>query len=189
MRRLFKTRGMTMIELVMAIVLLNIVILTGISIEMGMRRIFTSTDIEAQLLGEAGPILSLLSRAVIPAIGDGRSGFEAYRAVTSGTDSLLYVYADAGTLGVRDSGDREILFNLSSTNVGQPRFYYSANTSTGISEMLSSHVALFNVNLDDTTGLLDISMDLRSNISQAVSVTNPGTIVTTRLRSRCATWQ
>jgi type II secretory pathway pseudopilin PulG len=189
MRRLFKPHGMTLIELVMAIVLLNIVILTGISIEMGMRRIFTSTDVEAQLLGDAGPILSLLSRAVTAAIGDARSGFNAYRVVTSGSNTALYVYADAGTLGIRDAGDRPILFNLSSAGVGQPRFYYSANTSTGVSEMLSSHVAAFNVSLNSTSGLLNIAMDLRQNISQAVGVTNPGAIVTTRLRSRCATWQ
>ncbi len=176
---------MTLVELVMAIVLLSVVILTGVSIEMGMRRIFSSADAEAQLLGEAGPIMSLLSRDITRAIGD--EAFPAYNVSSNATSRVIFVRIDSGTPGTPDAGDRIEAFNWTNAS-GRPRFYYAANYTSGDAEYLSGRVVSFTAALNATTGLLDVSISLRNNTVLAASPTNPEAVIRTRYRSRAATW-
>ena len=69
MRPAYKRRGLTLVELVLALLLLSVVILTGVSMELGMRRIFSSADTEAQLLQEAAPIMALVTKVINRGIG------------------------------------------------------------------------------------------------------------------------
>lgn len=62
-------RGMTLVELILAVLLVNVVILTGLSMEMGMRRVLKSTDVEIQLMGEAMPIVAMITKKINCGIG------------------------------------------------------------------------------------------------------------------------
>ena len=101
-------KAMTLVELILAIILLNIIILTGLSMELGMRRIFSSTDIEAQLLAEAVPIMTMVAKDINQAVGDivNVPADDAYSYdPTIPPFDKYYIRKDVNGNGLADGGD------------------------------------------------------------------------------------
>ena len=135
-------KAMTLIELILAIVLLNVIILTGISMELGIRRIFSSTDFEAQLLSEAVPIMMMVAKDINRAVGDifVPAVDNASYNDTVGAKVTYYIRKDANVNGLADGGD---IFAEYRYSLLTDRLDYRPNSSHGGYTRLSDRVANF----------------------------------------------
>ncbi|MFH0940644.1 MAG: hypothetical protein V1840_02170 [Candidatus Omnitrophota bacterium] len=162
---------MTLVELVLAIILLNIIILTGLSMELGMRRIFSSTDSEAQLLAEAVPIMTMVTKDINQAVGDvvNVAADYPYNYILSGGISRYQIRRDLNSNGLADSGDRfaEYRYNVSNYTLD-----YRPDSTTGSYTQLTNRAAQFSISAP-VNGVSNISVTLRKNASLAANYTNP----------------
>ncbi len=174
-------RAMTLIELILALVLLNVIILTGISMELGMRRIFVSTDFEAQLLAEAAPIFALAGRVINSALGEQGSppfipnaGVYAFRI-------------DSNFNGRADGNDRWCAFQYIA---GLHQLLYIPNTAVAGNVILSDKITNFDMYwlVDPPTGLdtgtIRIAVTMRKDPTQAAGYTNPEILVSSAAQVR-----
>ena len=158
---------MTLVELILALLLLNVVILTGISMELGMRRIYTSTDVEAQLLAEAAPIIALVTKDINRAFGD--SGSAAFIA---GGNTYSLRNNDSNFNGRADSFDKWAAYRFIP---GTHQLLYYPDNSSGTNEVLSNKVMSFTIDAAQlpTAGTLTVTLTLRKDPSSAPGYTNP----------------
>lgn len=164
---------MSLVELILAILLLNVVILTGISMELGMRRIFSSTDTETQLLDETAPIVALIAKDINRGIGDATNPPASYAydttCLASGGDPLFCIHVDSNNNGVSDAGDIKVAYRFHpATN----ELWYYRNSAGGY-EILSGKVTAFSITAQPANGTAAISITLVKNPAQGVSYTNP----------------
>ncbi len=164
-------KAMTLVELILAIVLLNVVILTGLSMELGMRRIFSSTDLEAQLLAETVPIMTMVTRDINRAVGDVIDvvGDSPYAYSVVGTNQFHYIRRDFNGNGLADASDRWVAYRYNASNYS---IFYSPDISLGAYSLLSDRVAAFSISAP-VNGVSNISSTLRKNASLAANYTNP----------------
>lgn len=185
MKRLFKAqRALTLIELILSILLLNVVILTGFSLEMTIRRILLTVDRETLLMSEAAPILDMLTRTINRAIGD--AGTLPYNTVSLGSfDPTLRLLVDSDYNAQADVDDRWTAFRWTSGGVGvrnQLWFYRNASDLTTY-EILSNKVAGFSWS-GPINNTMTINLVMRSNVSLGVSISNPQVTLTTAAHFR-----
>ena len=149
MRPAYKRRGLTLVELVLALLLLSVVILTGVSMELGMRRIFSSADTEAQLLQEAAPIMALVGKVVNRGIGENIS----YPLAITGSTSTLAnfnICIESNNDSKATAADTWVDFRFINNSAGikhQLR-YYPSNASASY-QLLSQRVVFFNITNPD----------------------------------------
>ncbi len=160
--------GVTLIELILAMVLVSAVIMTGLSMELGLRRIYTTTDLEVQLLDEAEPIMTMISRDIMKGIGScAIAGLSPYAV----SGNSFYLYYDSNNNARRDTGGggdtaAEYRFNPS-TNILNYRKQLS-----GPYQELSDRVVSFNI-APPANGASAVTMTLRRIPGQGVSMINP----------------
>ena len=184
MRPAYKRRGLTLVELVLALLLLSVVILTGVSMELGMRRIFSSADTEAQLLQEAAPITALVSKVINRGIGQNIS--YPLVAIVNANEGQFTIRVDSNNNGMADAGDVWVYFRFlnNSGGIQHQLRYYPDNTSASY-QLLSQRVIFFNItNPDPVNAFSNITLILRKDPDNPANLTNPEVTIQTKAQYR-----
>ena len=186
MRHPYKN-GMSLVELILAILLLNVVILTGISMELGLRRIYTSTDVESQLLGETAPIIAMITKDINRGIGDSTNPPVSYPydttcVASAGSDPVFCIHADSSGDGIYDPmTDKEVAYRF---HPSANELWYYMDASAGGYSILSGKVTGFSVVPQPANGTAVISLSVRKDPTQAVNATNPELNITSEAQFR-----
>ena len=164
-------KAMTLVELILAILLLNVIIMTGLSMELGIRRIFSSTDFEAQLLTEAAPILTKVAADIMRSVGDNASPITnyPYNYSYSGGYYRYLIRKDQNANGVADAGDIFADYRYSPSSY---TLEYRPDSASGGYVSLSDKVTSFSISAP-VNGTSNISLTLRKNVTLAANYTNP----------------
>ena len=167
---------MTLIELVLSLLLLNIVILTAISMELGIRRIFTSTDLEAALLDEAAPIMALVTKDINRGIGD-----DVLPSFTKPSASVYWIrldnLADVNHVAKADGGDMWAIYTFNSGN------HQLTRTFGASSVLLSDKVQWFDISFP-VNGTSTVTVQLQTTPGGSAGPTNPMIQVQTQAQFR-----
>jgi hypothetical protein len=183
----FKENGLTLVELIISILLLNVVILTGLSMEMGMRKLFTGADYTSDLEAEAASTMTFVTKKINKAIGAQAlgGGYLPYQLIGAGRWSLLQ---DTNTNGIPEPGtDVRCAFRYfdSGANKGQVCYYDDvANINGAPTMILATHCIGFDISdpaapdPDDPygpySGYSTVKIQLIRDISNVVpNATNP----------------
>jgi hypothetical protein len=184
-----KSQGMTLVELILAVILLNVVILTGISIELGVRRLFVSSDLEIQLLNEAGPILTMATKAVNRGIGSPMDLY--YSTIAIGGHPTQRIRIDSNANFIADGNDLWVAFRFHDTNSAGSQYqlwYYPNDQSPGTFYVLSDKVVNFDISVP-SDGVSTITLVLRLDPAlPAEAMTNPEITIQTRAQYRSVTY-
>jgi len=174
--------GLTLVELVLAILLLSVVILTGISMELGTRHIFSSTDTETQLLQEAAPIMTLVSKVINRGIGQNSS--YPFVATVNANEGQFTIRVDSNNNGMADAGDVWVYFRFlnNSGGIQHQLRYYPDNTSASY-QSLSQRVIFFNIT-NPVDGFSNITLTLRKDPNNSVNSANPEVTVQSNAQYR-----
>ena len=177
-----KKRGLTLVELVLALLLLSVVIMTGVSMELGMRRIFSSADTEAQLLQEAAPITALVSKVINRGIGQNFS--YPLVAIVNANEGQFTIRVDSNNNGMADAGDVWVYLRFlnNSGGIQHQLRYYSDSTSASY-QLLSQRVIFFNIT-NPVDGFSNITLTLRRDPDNPVNLTNPEVTIQTNAQYR-----
>jgi hypothetical protein len=182
----YDKKAMTLVELILAIILLNIIILTGLSMELGIRRIFSSTDTEAQLLAEAVPIMTMVAKDINQAIGDVVVPLAdyPYDYVSGGGESQHWIRKDVNGNGLADAGDTFVVYRYRDNSWVPPyTLDYCPDIGIGSYSLLSDRVTQFSI-AAPVNGTSNISLTLRKNASLAANYTNPQITLNTSAQYR-----
>jgi hypothetical protein len=156
---------MTLVELILSVLLLSVVVLTGISIEIGLRRTMISTDWESQLLEETAPIMAIVSKDINRGIGDITN--LPYRTTVIGGDMVYGVRIDSNMNAIADGPDRWTAYRLH----GNELWYYP-NASDASYQIMSNRLVNFSIS-SPVNGTSNFSIHLRKNTAQAAGYNNP----------------
>ena len=171
----------TLIELILALLLLNVVILTGLSMELGLRRIFSSADLEVQVLDETAPIVTMIAKDISKGIGDIANGRHTpYTLWASGGDSHYSIRYDSNRNGMFDAADDQTDYRYTAAS---NTLSYTHNLSAGTYVVLSDKVVGFSISAP-VNGASDIFVRLRKDTSIAASYTNPEVTVNSSAQYR-----
>ncbi len=178
MKSLFNNDGLSLTELILAVLLLNVVLMAGLSIELGIRRIFLTTNYEIELLNEAGPILDWVSRDVNRGIGT--SADSPLSTVSLGAGNPTYrVRYDSNANGRVDAADIWVAYRYINAGGNQYQLWYYPNASINSHEVISYKVIAFSVGAV-TNGVSIITLQIRLDPTLAVGLNNPEITLTTR---------
>lgn len=177
MNSLFNRRGLSLVELILAILLLNVVLLTGLCIELGVHRIFQTTNVEIELLNEANPILDWVTRDInrgIGIVGD------LPLSTASGANYISYLIRyDSNNNNRADAADISVAYRYYSSGTNRYQLWHYPDSSNSAHEVLSNKVIAFSVGAI-TNGVSDVTLQLRLDPSVAASVDNPEITLTTK---------
>lgn len=171
-RSKIQEKAVTLIELVLAMVLLSVVIMTGLSMELGLRRIYSTTDFESRLLEEAVPIVAEVSKTINRGVGYYNQS--PLRSWVVGTSLFYGIVYDSNRNGWRDAADREAIFRFSASNF---TLAYCRDNTTGVYTDLSSRIVAFTIGAP-ANGASVVTLRLRLNPAGAANYTNPEVNVT-----------
>jgi hypothetical protein len=176
-----KKRAITLLELIVAITLLGVVILAGITIELAMRRMNVKPRLESKLLDELIPIVEMMKK-----------DFEFY-LVGSITDPGI---ATLGTSGVALRVGNIYNFTwhaynwTGTTGANAYEFWYYPNYffSSSYSRIGSKVISNFSYSIGDTNTSLSVKIGAISNPGAAVPLpdilTNPSVSLNTTFYTR-----
>lgn len=178
MNRKSKIEGMTLLELILAVLLLNVVILTGISMELGLRRIYRSTDLEIQLLDEASPILAMVTKDINRGMGAWALGYPnwpyASSTVAGSYDEFRFrLDSRISPDGMFGTGDMWVGYRWITGGADQYQLQYYPDAFGSDYEVLSHRVTAFSVIPPAADGTSNIILELRRDPSAAAGYTNP----------------
>ncbi|HAJ56872.1 MAG TPA: hypothetical protein DCL35_03770 [Candidatus Omnitrophica bacterium] len=164
--------GVTLIELILAMVLVGAIIMTGLSMELGLRRIYSSTDFEVHLLDEAAPIMAMVTKDINRGVG-------AVATAQSPFSGTYRIYYDSNFNGMRDAADTavEYQYNSATYNLNYRR------TLSGPWQLLSDKVTSFSI-AAPVNGVSTFSISLKRSPSLGTGYTNPQIAVTSSAQYR-----
>jgi hypothetical protein len=174
---------MTMIELILALLLLNVVILTGISMEFGARRIFSSTDLESLLMGELAPIASAISSDINRGIGTS-SNLPYSTTNIGGCSNTLRIRTDSNNNGEVDGTDIFVAYCRTASNGFR---YYPNAAATSTYTTLSDRITQFSVSASNDW--MTFVLAARAIPGSAVNLTNPEVVINSSAQFRSTSFQ
>jgi Tfp pilus assembly protein PilW len=174
---------MTMIELILALLLLNVVILTGISMEFGARRIFSATDLESLLMGELAPIASAITTDINRGIGT-TSSLPYSTTNIGGCTNTLRIRTDADNDGQVSGGDVWVAYCRTTANNFR---YYPNAASTSTYTTLSDRITQFTRTASNDW--MTIVLAARVIPGSAINLTNPEVVINSSAQFRSASFQ
>ncbi len=166
--------GATLIELILAMILVGVVIMTGLSMELGLRRIYSSADMEAQLLADAAPIMQTVVKAINMGIGSPASSPYSNPSV-----GVYRIYYDSNSNGRRDAGDTAVQF----TYLGASNILMYRKTLTSGDLLLSNRIVGFGITAP-SNGVSNITIQVRNVPGAAAGYTNPEVTITSSAQYR-----
>lgn len=163
--------AVTLVELILAVLLVNVVIMTGLSMELGIRRIFSSTDQEIMLMDEAAPIVAMVARDIVRGVGDTANATHSpYWSWPSGGRTHYAIVSKVNGTGVWDSID----FASAADYEYEPASYtlrYARNISAGVYRDLSNRTTAFSIS-PPVNGSSAIFIQMRKDPTMPNSITN-----------------
>jgi len=174
---------MTMVELILALLLLNVVILTGISMEFGARRIFSSTDLESLLMGELAPLASAITSDINRGIGTATS-LPYSTTNIAGCANTLRIRTDSDNSGNVTPGDIFVAYCRTASNNFR---YYPNAASTGTYTTLSDRITQFSVSASNDW--ITFVLAARVIPGSAVNLTNPQVVINSSAQFRSTSFQ
>lgn len=176
MNHRFDHNGVTLVELILALVLVSTIIITGLSMELGLRRIYSSTDLEVQLLGEAAPIMMMVTKDINRGVGDFTNPpFNTTTPSGWGADWAFRVRLDANNNGMADSVPPDVWVGYRYRGTSGPDSYQLwryPNASAAGYTVLSNKVVAHNIGAP-VNGVSSFYISLRKDPAQPINYTNP----------------
>jgi hypothetical protein len=173
---------MTLVELILALLLLNVVILTGISMEIGVRRISSATDIESLLLGELAPLVASITTDINRGIGN-TVNLSYSTTNLAGCANTLRIRTDFDNDGTCSAGDVWVAYCRTAGNI----FRYYPNAAFAPFTMLSNRTSRFTVTMSNDQVIFVLGA--RSVPGAAVNATNPEVTINSSAQARGASFQ
>ena len=163
-------KGITLIELVMAVSLLSVIVLTGVSIEMTMRRMNIKPTVQSKLMGELIPVVEMIKKDFYQQIGNvNNSCLQIYNEPSG--NFAIRVDGPIGNQGKIDLSDPWHNYSWGGTPAGA--IYYSESGNFAVdNETIAYNIFNFAVsrpNNDDTRIKIEIG-----------TVKNPGEAIDSR---------
>ena len=185
MKRDFKRApaGVTLVELILATLLMSVVILTGLSMEIAIRRLYLVADQEAQLMGEAGAIMTFVTKRIHQAPGDWWNN--PLMNWTNATAVRYGIKRDDNNNGLWDATDGWEVFTFFTSGTAANQLWYGINSSLTV--MMSDHVVNFTVVNPiylGGDGCSRIWLTLRRDPLNAVNATNPQILINSSAQYR-----
>jgi len=168
------TKGTTLLELLVAVILVSVIVLAIANIDLFSRFQIISSDRRAVLQNQVSFALEHMSKNLVRAIGD--FNLPAINITTNPGGTEIRAWIDASGDGKRGSGDCEIAYRFT----GYQIWYYEPCCSS-TPELIARNIASLVTNPgvgsvipNTTTGnRLDITIAARWKPQQAKSVDNP----------------
>lgn len=178
--RIRKLEGFSLIELILALVLLSTVILTAITVEVSVRKMQAKVQFKADLLNELIPVVEKMKKDFKMQIGN----LDYPGLYVDAGRNWFAVRVDADNSGTITSGDEWHAYRWNTT-VGDPLEYSPNNfTTPDLYDVIANNITYFMVyhpfgNSYNDTGLV-INIGTRENPALPEDpVTNPGANLTT----------
>jgi len=135
-------KAVTLIELLIAIVIMTVVILSFNGMDMFSRRHVIATDRRVKTQNEAAYVIEFMAKELTRAIGDQRN--PPASIISIGTDPAIAFWVDQNQNGLRDSSptDRQIAFSYRGSPNYEMRYYPDFSGNPANYEVLSSCVAM-----------------------------------------------
>lgn len=169
--RFKRKEGMSLVELLMALVLLNMLIMTGVSMEFGIRRVLSSADAESRVMGEISPIVTQLTKDVNRAIGNAQASpaCRAYQLnILAGCNPSIVLRRDSNGNGVAEATDLTVGYGW---NAASFEIRYYPNAAVAAYDVLSNKITDFSIAAG--TGVIRFGIRGRLLPAQAVNLSNP----------------
>jgi hypothetical protein len=178
-------------ELLIALVLLSMIVLGIANIEIFCKQVFMGADRKTTVINEATYIVEHMSKYIGRAIGDARNLTVNSEDPVSGCDNVTRVWIDYTETGVKDNGDREIVYcfnNASHTLKYYPNYQTWVDPGPPLdppnttSEVLSRNTMVYDVAFASTMGYVDVTVATCWNASISCgTIDNPRVSLQTRI--------
>lgn len=142
-----QNNSLTLIELIIAIVLMGLIVLGFSSIDIFSRYQVIGSDRWAKAQNEASSVLEHMSKEIGKAIGD-ITQFPVTITPIGGNTGIL-VWIDYNQNGRRDTGDRQIAYAYVDSPKFQMRYYANYSGNPGSYEIISPKITGFTRSLTD----------------------------------------
>lgn len=190
-------KSFTLLELLIAIVLLSVIVLSISSIEVFSRHNLMSSDIRAKIQNDISFVLEHMTKHISRTIGNDNAYPNQVVAFstcgTNPTTTTLAVFIDANYNGKRDTNDHWVVYEFSSgTTSKELKFCFSGGDSSVTPvcpnscttwETLSTKIRSFGIALDPgTKNVLDVTISgLNSPTEAANDIKNPSVKMATSI--------
>lgn len=174
--------GLTLIELIIAISLLGMVMLSAVAINIAANRFLLSEDSQARLSRQASLAMELISKDISLSFGDpANSAFQILAPGPNSGNALRLRREDRDPLQVADANDRWVsyLFDVSDNTI---RFNdgASGNLDIVVEDVVTVNDIFQASPLNDN--LIRIEITTRQDPTQPPSITNPQTTLVSAVR-------
>ncbi len=155
MSRNRKLSAMSLMELLIAFILLGLVVIGISNIEVFCRYNFVSTDRKAKVINDAGYLIEHLTKIVGKAIGHAGDRPVTIGASTAGNTSMFEVWTDTNGSGIKDMGDAQVCYYYTTASHSiqfddQKALFGAMSASVIKGEIISRNVVYFNVSVNGT---------------------------------------
>lgn len=175
---------MTLVELIIAMLLVSTFLLAGVSVELAMRRIHRTTDLEAILITEGETIMLKISSDLQNSLGALHPSVVSESPFTAGGVPYYKIRRDANYNARPDSFDQWSGFHFDAP-AHELRYY--PNAATAAMDVLSNHVSSFSLTRNTNNACVRIDLSLVNDPMQPFpTITNPHVVFTTCVQPRAA---
>jgi prepilin-type N-terminal cleavage/methylation domain-containing protein len=190
MLRKYNKRGLTLIELILASLLVSVVVLTGLSMEMGMRKIFSSSDFSTQLNSEAAAILAFVTKKISSGIGaQNYTNMSVYASAAQADGTSWFIGQDTDQDGVPEPGvDIAVAFRYFTSGANNHQIWYYQNSAAAPTLSLTNRATNFAIGAPTAIGFSAITVTLRRDPDNAANATNPEVTFNTSAQYRSASF-
>ncbi|MDD5292480.1 MAG: prepilin-type N-terminal cleavage/methylation domain-containing protein [Candidatus Omnitrophica bacterium] len=175
-----QNNSFTLIELIIAVFLLSMVVLTAVTVELSLRKMQVKPEVQAKLIDELVPVIERIKNDFEKQIGS----LHNTSVYIQDSGRRLSIRTDSDNTGTVTDGDAWHAYRWNGT-AGNPIEYSPSNFTTSDAENIAYGITDFYVNsgYDNTT--LTIRVKTRKDPSQAENLfTNLGVNLTTTVYSR-----
>ena len=174
-----QNKAFTLIELLIAIFLFGMVVLTGITVELAMRRMQIKPEAQVKILDELIPAVERIRKDFQRQIGTlDNSSLEI-----KDYNRWLAIRVDSDNSANVTAGDEWRNYRWNGT-VGDP-LEYSNDNFTGSYERMTENIILFNVVATEENTALTVEIGARRHPGQGENIsTNPSAYLSTTIFSR-----
>lgn len=189
-----KKRGLTLIELLLASLLVSVVVLTGLSMELGMRKIFTSSDFSTQLNSEAAAILAFVSKKINQGSGaQNYTNLSVYVSVPQADGTSWFIGQETYPTPIPDGvpqpgNDTAVAFRYFTSGANNHQIWYYQNSAGAPTLRLTNRATNFAIGAPTASGFSTIRLTLRRDPSNAANATNPEVTFNTSAQYRSASF-
>lgn len=183
-----KTRSMTLLELVVALVLLTGVVMGAFGVSFFANNQVIQSERGVKVQNEAAIVLAHMTRNISQGIGDVID--PPVNTADIGGDTAIQVFIDSNLNGVQDAADNRVAYRYDNNEI---RFCpqcgnnpcTNCNPNWNSTEIISNRIVPVNpviFNFVPGNNFIEVQITARYNPAQAQSAVNPEVTLTTRIK-------